>query len=78
MNEDDLKPKERQKAIVLREEDLHIIDNNAVFEIDYGTFFKKQVLDQVEEFAHIPNVKTILANWDKKGKFIDETVSYVN
>ena len=78
LNEDDLKPKERQKAIVLREEDLHIIDNNAVFEIDYGTFFKKQVLDQVEEFAHIPNVKTILANWDKKGKFIDETVSYVN
>ena len=78
LNEDDLKPKERQKAIVLREEDLHIIDNNAVFEIDYGTFFKKQVLDQVEEFAHIPNVKAILANWNKKGKFIDETVAYVN
>ena len=78
LNEDDLKPKERQKAIVLREEDLHIIDNNAVFEIDYGTFFKKQVLDQVEEFAHIPNVKTILANWDKKGKFIGQTVLSVD
>lgn len=78
LNEDDLKPKERQAAIVLREEDLHIIDNNAVFEIDYATFFKKQVLDQVEEFIHIPNVKNILANWDKKGKFIGESVLSVD
>jgi DNA polymerase elongation subunit (family B) len=67
--EEDLKPRERQTAICLNEEDLHLIDKNSdKFELDYKTFFQKQVLDQVKEFIHIPEVKTVLEQYKEKEK----------
>ena len=82
--EDDLKPKERQTAICLNEEDLHLIDKNkSIFEIDYDTYYKKQVTEQLQEFDLIPNVKNILEN-EKNQKESDiysgkqVTGSYIN
>ena len=52
--EEDLKVKERQKAICLNSEDLKYIDQRKdVFEIDYDVYFKKQVLEQLDEFKFI-------------------------
>ena len=65
--EDDLKIKQRQQAICLNEEDLHLVDDRTdVFEIDYDTFFKKQVLDQLEEFDKIDEVKSLVENYGKQ------------
>ena len=62
--EDDKKIKQRQQAICLNEEDLHLIDDRKdVFELDYETFFKKQVLDQLDEFDKIDDVKTLVENY---------------
>ena len=62
--EEDLKPRDRQTAICLNEEDLTLIDKrNDVFELDYDTFFKKQVLDQLKEFNKIESVKNILEEY---------------
>ena len=62
--EDDLKKKERRDAICLNEEDLHFIDSHThIFELDYDRFFRKQVLDQLEEFALIPSVKLALEQY---------------
>jgi DNA polymerase elongation subunit (family B) len=62
--EDELKVKQRQQAICLNEEDLHLVDERKdVFEIDYDTFFKKQVLDQLEEFDKIDEVKSLVENY---------------
>ena len=67
--EDDLKPRERQSAICLNEEDLHLIDKNKdKFEMDYETFFQKQVLDQLKEFSIIPEVKQVLEQYKEKEK----------
>ena len=63
--EDDLKPKERQTAICLNEEDLHLIDNRKdVFEIDWETYFEKQVLEQLKEFELIDEVKNLLSEYN--------------
>jgi len=63
--EDHLKAKERRDAICLNEEDLHLIDKNTdIFEIDYDRFFRKQVLDQLDEFALIPSVKLALEQYE--------------
>ena len=35
-------------------------------EIDYDTFFKKQVLDQLEEFDKIDEVKALVKNYEKQ------------
>ena len=68
--EDDLKPKERQTAICLNEEDLHLIDkHNEIFEIDYDTYYKKQVTEQLKEFDLIPNVKKLLENEKNNNEF---------
>ena len=64
--EDDLKKKERRDAICLNEEDLHFIDSHThIFELDYDRFFRKQVLDQLEEFALIPSVKLALEQYEE-------------
>ena len=34
-----------------------------IFELDYDTFFKKQVLDQLDEFNKIDSVKNILEEY---------------
>ena len=59
--EDDIKPNQRNKAICILEEELDLIDKNKdKFSIDYDTFFKKQVTEQLEEFQIIPQVKKAL------------------
>jgi len=59
--EDDIKIKERQKAICLNSEDLKYIDERKdVFEIDYDVYFKKQVLEQLDEFKLIDRIKNLL------------------
>jgi len=65
--EDDIKINQRQKAICLNEKDLKLIDERTdVFQLDYEIFFKKQVLDQLEEFDKISDVKTILGNYNNE------------
>ena len=59
-----MKSRDRQTAICLNEEDLHLVDERKdVFELDYETFFKKQVLDQLKEFNKIDSVKNILEEY---------------
>jgi hypothetical protein len=67
--EDDLKPKDRSQAICLREQDLHLIDTNKdLFEIDYETYFEKQVIIPLTEFSLISSVAEVL---DKYKRSID-------
>ena len=62
--EEDMKSRDRQTAICLNEEDLKLIETRKdIFEIDYETFFKKQVLDQLKEFNKIESVKNILEEY---------------
>ncbi|MAG27018.1 hypothetical protein CMI47_15880 [Candidatus Pacearchaeota archaeon] len=64
--EEGTKPRDRQTAICLNEEDLNLIDKRKdIFEIDYETFFEKQVLDQLEEFDKIDSVKDILEEYSE-------------
>jgi DNA polymerase elongation subunit (family B) len=58
--EDSLKSKDRHKTICLLPQDLHYIDDSELFEIDYTTYFDKQVTTQLKEFDHIPQVKDVL------------------
>jgi len=59
--EEDLKVKDRHKTICLLPEDLHFIDERKdLFEIDYTTYFSKQVTEQLKEFKHIPEVDEVL------------------
>jgi hypothetical protein len=63
--EDDIKPNQRNKAICILEEELDLIDKNKdKFSIDYDTFFKKQVIEQLEEFQIIPQVKKALDEYE--------------
>ena len=63
--EDDVKPNQRNKAICILEEELELIDKNKdKFSIDYDTFFKKQVIEQLEEFQIIPQVKKALDEYE--------------
>ena len=65
--EEELKPKERHDAICINEENLTLIDKNSdKFKINYDVFFKKQVLDQIDEFKWIPSVKQVLADYEKE------------
>ena len=62
--QDDMKPRERNTAICLNEEQLNLIDENSdKFVMDYDTFFQKQILDQIEEFDQIPSVKKIVEQY---------------
>jgi hypothetical protein len=70
--EEDLKPRDRQTAICLNEENLRFIDERKdIFEIDYDKFFEKQVIDQLKEFKYIDSVKIIL---DEYKEIIKEKV----
>ncbi len=63
--EDDIKPNQRNKAICILEEELDLINKNKdKFSIDYDTFFKKQVIEQLEEFDLIPQVKKALDEYE--------------
>mgnify|MGYP001471465138 FL=1 len=62
--QDDLKPRERNTAICINEEQLNLIDEHKEkFELDYDVWFQKQILDQIEEFAEIPSVKNIVERY---------------
>jgi DNA polymerase elongation subunit (family B) len=62
--EDDLKKKDKQRAICLNDEDLvHIDSRKDIFEIDYDVYFQKQIYEQLEEFALIPEIKNMLASY---------------
>ena len=62
--EDDLKKKDKQRAICLNEEDLGFIETKKdIFEIDYDVYFDKQVVQQLEGFDLIPEVAAILENY---------------
>jgi DNA polymerase elongation subunit (family B) len=69
--EEDLKPKDRNTAICLLDEHLHFIDERKdLFEIDYETYFKKQVLDQLKEFDQIEYVVNILKEYKENAEVI--------
>ena len=62
--EDDLKKKDKQRAICLNDEDLKHIDNRKdIFEIDYDVYFQKQIYEQLEEFALIPEINDMLVSY---------------
>ena len=62
--EDDLKKKDKQRAICLNDEDLkHIDSRKDIFEIDYDVYFQKQIYEQLEEFALIPEIKDMLVSY---------------
>jgi len=65
--QDELKEKDRDKAICLNKEDLHLIDSRKdIFELDYNTFIDKQVIKQVSEFCLIPSVEWIINQYKEK------------
>lgn len=67
--EDDLPKGKRSKAICLLEEDLNLVEKRKdVFEIDYETFYAKQVIDQLKEFEYIDSLKKILEQYKKENK----------
>tara|TARA_Y100000034_G_C6907155_1_gene421340 strand:- start:343 stop:2796 length:2454 start_codon:yes stop_codon:yes gene_type:complete len=64
--QDELKPRDRNNAICVKEEDLDMIDKSkALFKMDYDMFFEKQVLDQLDEFKYIPAVEEALKDYEK-------------
>jgi DNA polymerase elongation subunit (family B) len=64
--QDELKPRDRNTAICVKEEDLDLIDKSkALFKMDYDMFFEKQVLDQLDEFKYIPAVEEALKDYEK-------------
>jgi len=64
-----LKPKDRHDTICLLPEHLNLIGKrNDVFEIDYRTYFDKQVIKQLAEFNHIDEVKKIITQFKESLK----------
>ena len=67
--EDDKKKADRNKAICLLDEHLHFIDERKdLFELDYDTYFQKQVIDQLMEFEHIPYIAKIIGEYKGREK----------
>lgn len=67
--EESLKPKDRHTTICLLPEHLHFIGKRKdVFEIDYTTYFAKQVIEQLKEFEHIEQVKNVLKEYKESLK----------
>jgi DNA polymerase elongation subunit (family B) len=59
--QDDMKPRDRNTAICVNEEQLDLIDSSGdKFVMDYDTFFQKQILEQIEEFDEIDYVKDVV------------------
>lgn len=64
--EDDKKPKERTQVICVNDDQLPTLLNHPdLFEFDWDTFFHKQVVEQLEEFDHIPSVKAAIAEYEE-------------
>jgi DNA polymerase elongation subunit (family B) len=71
--EDDLKPKDRTKVICVNDDQLpELTKHPELFELDWDTFFFKQVLEQLDEFSHIESVKIAIAGYKEA---ISESVS---
>ena len=65
--EGDKKKADRNKAICLLDEHLHFIDERKdLFELDYDTYFQKQVIDQLMEFEHIPYLAKIIEEYKRR------------
>lgn len=48
----------------MNDEDLkHIDSRKDIFEIDYDVYFQKQIYEQLEEFALIPEIKDMLVSY---------------
>lgn len=59
--------KDKSDVVCLVEEDLYLIDKSKdIFEIDYLTFFNKQVLVPMEEFSLISTVKNSIDEFKRK------------
>jgi DNA polymerase elongation subunit (family B) len=64
--EPDTKPKDRARVICVNDEQLPELTNHPeLFELDWDTFFHKQVVEQLEEFDHIPSVKAAIAEYEE-------------
>jgi len=64
--EDELKPKDRTQVICVKDEQLpDLTKHPELFELDWDTFFHKQVVEQLEEFDHIPSVKAAIAEYEE-------------
>lgn len=69
LDQDQLKRKDRNKAICLLQEDLHIIDQNKdKFVIDYDTYFDKQCIHPLQQFGYIDSVVWVLQNYKKQNR----------
>lgn len=56
--EDGVKPKDRTQVICVKDEHLsELTKHPELFELDWDTFYAKQVLEQLQEFAHIESVQ---------------------
>ena len=67
--EEDLKKAKRHKSICILPDDLHFIDERRdLFEIDYDTYFSKQVLQQLTEFKYIEEVDEVLNQYKESLK----------
>ena len=62
--EEDLKSKDRTKVICINDDLLgELTKHPELFDLDWNTFFDKQVLEQLDEFSHIDSVKTAIAEY---------------
>lgn len=59
----------KQDAICVKKEDLHLIDNyKHIFQIDYDTFFEKQILKQLEQFKYIDVVNQSVIQYKRRNQ----------
>ena len=66
LNQNQLKVKDRHRAICLLQTDLHIIDQNKdKFIIDYKTYFDKQCITPLMQFGFIESCKWIIQEYKK-------------
>lgn len=64
--EEELKPKDRTQVICVKDDQLANLTNHPeLFELDWNTFFAKQVVQQLEEFAYIPSVKQAIEEYEE-------------
>lgn len=72
LQEDHLKPKKRHRAICVLDDQLDLLEKeNEYFELDYDTFFKKQIYEQLEEFNEIDYIKTVLEEYNEASKTLN-------
>ena len=60
------RPRDRAEVICLRQEDLRLLETRSgQVSIDWQRYFSKQVLEQLDEFNKIPEVKNIIRSYRK-------------